>query len=205
MSRLSMNAEFLNHPINKREAILEASLHLLANKGFHGFSIKQVADHAGVAAGTVYLYFKDREDLILQLHTQISEKVAQVIFAEHDPHQSLFNQYRQLCQSFWQMFADQPDILLSKVQFDHLPPDVLRERHEGAKSIFHPLIAFFERGRHELVMKNFSDEILFSLGFEPYFALARKQMLGLVEVTTLSLESLIAASWDAIATHGDIK
>ncbi len=36
-------------------------------------------------------------------------------------------------------------------------------------------------------------------------ALARKQMLGLVEVTTLSLESLIAASWDAIAIHGDIK
>lgn len=185
--------------MSKREAILDATLNLLAYKGFHGFSIKQVAEQAGVGAGTVYLYFKDREDLILQLHTQIIEKVAQFIFAEHNTHQSLFNQYRQLCLSFWQVFSLYPEILLSKIQFDHLPPDVLRVRHQGTRITFHPLTAFFERGRQESLMRNLPDDILFSLGFELYFALARKQMLGLIKVDAAILEEVIAAGWEAIA------
>lgn len=36
-----------DRPTSKREAILEASMQVLATKGFHGFFIKQVADHAG--------------------------------------------------------------------------------------------------------------------------------------------------------------
>lgn len=185
--------------MNKRDAILEATLHLLANKGFHGFSIKQVADQAGVAAGTVYLYFNDREDLILQLYTEISNRVAAHLFAGHDTQQSLFEQFRQLCLSFWQLFKQKPEILLSKNQFDHLPPDLLRNRYADARATFYPLLAFFDRGREEGVMKNLSDEILFSLGFEHYFALARKSMIGLVEIDDDVLEKTIAASWDAIA------
>lgn len=189
--------------MNKREAILQATLHLLAHKGFHGFSIKQVADLAGVAAGTVYLYFNDRDDLILQLDAQIMERVAQHIFTDHDSRQPLFEQFQQLCFSFWHFFEENPDILLSKNQFDHLPPEVLRNRHTGAKTIFHPLIAFFERGRAEGVMKNLSDEILFSLGFEHYFALARKAMIGLLEIDEAKLHQIVRASWDAIAVVGE--
>ncbi|MEX0614479.1 MAG: TetR/AcrR family transcriptional regulator, partial [Methylophaga sp.] len=36
----------------KRDAILNATLELLASSGFHGFSIKQLAAKAGVATGT---------------------------------------------------------------------------------------------------------------------------------------------------------
>lgn len=185
--------------MNKREAILEATLQLLASKGFHGFSIKQVAEQAGVAAGTVYLYFHDRDDLIRQLHVGIVEKVARHIFAEHRSQESLFDQYRQLCLSFWGLFLQEPAILLSKVQFDHLPPDVLRIRHADTKTTLYPLMTFFEQGREKEVMKNFPDEVLFALGFEPYFDLVRKHMLGLLHIDEPMLELTIAASWDAIA------
>lgn len=185
--------------MNKRDAILEATLNLLANKGFHGFSIKQVADQAGVAAGTVYLYFADREDLISQLQTAITEKVGEHIFAQHDHQQSLFDQYRQFCLSFWKLFQQQPQILLSKAQFDHLPPDKQSEKYEKAKVILSPLMEFLERGRREQVMKDFPDEVLFSLAFESIFALARKHMLGLVAIDHAKLERIIVACWDAVA------
>lgn len=183
----------------KREAILEATLHLLASKGFHGLSIKQVADQAGVAAGTVYLYFVDRDDLIRQLYTSIIEKVGEQLFTRHDQQQPLFAQYRQFCVSFWNFFSQQPDVLLSKAQFDHLPPHVLTEKHECAKVILHPLMVFLERGRKESVLKDFPDEVLFSLAFESYFDLARKNMLGLVKIDDALLDKIIIASWDAIA------
>lgn len=192
--------EYTGFSMNKREAILQATLHLLAHKGFHGFSIKQVADQAGVAAGTVYLYFNDREDLILQLDAQIMEQVAQYIFANHNPRQPLFDQFQQLCLSFWHFFKQNPEILLSKNQFDHLPPDVLRNRHADAKTIFYPLITFFESGRDSGALKSLPNEVLFSLAFEHFFALARNAMIGLVNVDEEMLKSIILASWDAITT-----
>lgn len=185
--------------MNKREAILDATLTLLASKGFHGFSIKQVADHAGVAAGTVYLYFADREDLISQLQTVIIEKIGTHLFAHHDQTLPLFAQYRQFCLSFWCLFAREPDILLSKAQFDHLPPAFLSEKYEHARQILHPLMTFLERGRQQSVLKDMPDEVLFSLAFECYFVLARKNMLGLVNIDEATLEKIIVACWDAIA------
>ena len=59
---------------DKRILILRAALELLASCGFHGFSMKQLAERAGVAAGTLYLYFRDREELIRQLHLEIIQE-----------------------------------------------------------------------------------------------------------------------------------
>lgn len=194
-----------DRPTSKREAILEASMQVLATKGFHGFFIKQVADHAGVAAGTVYLYFADREDLIAQLYQWITEKFAQVVFAQHDPAQPFESQYRQLCAGFWKIFAQEPAFLLCKIQFDHLPSDVLRLKWAESQIHFQPLLSFFALGRKTGAMKNLPDEVLFSIGFEYHFALARKQMQGLVDIDDALLERAIKAGWDALRPHSDSR
>jgi TetR/AcrR family transcriptional regulator, fatty acid metabolism regulator protein len=52
--------------IDKRKEILTAAIDIFARRGYVGASIKDVADKAGVATGTVYLYFKNKDDLLLQ-------------------------------------------------------------------------------------------------------------------------------------------
>jgi TetR/AcrR family transcriptional repressor of multidrug resistance operon len=106
-----------------------------------------------------------------------------------------------MCRSFWSLFKQQPAIILSKGQFDHLPPDLLRNRHEEAKVVLEPLFTFFLRGREQGLLKDFPDEILFSLAFEPYFEIARKSLQGFVVVDDAMLDHIIRASWDAIAVH----
>jgi TetR/AcrR family transcriptional repressor of multidrug resistance operon len=177
-------------------------MQVLASKGFHGFFIKQVADHAGVAAGTVYLYFADREDLIAQLYRWITEKFAHIVFAQHDPAQSFEAQYRQLCAGFWKTFAQEPAFLLCKIQFDHLPADLLLVECTESHVHFQPLFSFFALGRKTGAIKNLPDEVLFSIGFEFHFALARKQMQGLVDVDDALLEQTINAGWDALRQTG---
>src|SRR5687768_3738132 len=85
---------------DKRFLILRATLHLLAHYGFHGFSMKHLADEAGVAAGTLYLYFKDRDDLIRQLHQEIIKSFAHHVLVGHDPDQPLQQQYFTICRKF---------------------------------------------------------------------------------------------------------
>lgn len=52
---------------DKRERILEAALHVFAERGFYNAKVSEVAKEAGVADGTIYLYFANKDDLLIQL------------------------------------------------------------------------------------------------------------------------------------------
>lgn len=44
--------------------IQEATMRVIARKGMAAATVQEIADEAGVAKGTIYLYFRDREDLV---------------------------------------------------------------------------------------------------------------------------------------------
>ena len=52
---------------DKREAILKAATQVFAQRGFFNAQVADVARAAGVAAGTVYLYFRSKDDLLVSL------------------------------------------------------------------------------------------------------------------------------------------
>src|SRR5512145_2061899 len=63
-------------PEARRQAILDAALHVFAAEGFAAARLDHVADNAGVAKGTIYLHFKDKQDLFEQM---VREAVSPVI------------------------------------------------------------------------------------------------------------------------------
>src|SRR3954464_13253957 len=56
-----------NKTTDKRGRILEAAIKMFAERGFHAATVAGIAREAGVADGTIYLYFKSKEDLLLRL------------------------------------------------------------------------------------------------------------------------------------------
>src|SRR5215467_10404047 len=55
------------HSVDKRTAILRAATDVFAKRGFFNAQVADVARAAGVAAGTVYLYFKGKDDLLVSI------------------------------------------------------------------------------------------------------------------------------------------
>jgi len=55
----------------KQAAIFDALLDLIAERGFHGAAMSQVARRSGVSAGIIYHYFASKEDLIHALYHRI--------------------------------------------------------------------------------------------------------------------------------------
>ena len=51
---------------SKRRRILDASVEIFSRYGFYNSKVSQVAKAAGVADGTIYLYFKNKEALLIQ-------------------------------------------------------------------------------------------------------------------------------------------
>src|SRR5687768_7633800 len=52
---------------DKRTLITDAAVEVFAERGFHQARVSDIARRAGVADGTIYLYFKNKEDLLLSI------------------------------------------------------------------------------------------------------------------------------------------
>src|ERR1051326_8892383 len=55
------------HSVDKRTAILRAATDVFAKRGFFNAQVADVARAAGVAAGTVYLYFRSKDDVLVSI------------------------------------------------------------------------------------------------------------------------------------------
>ena len=60
----------------KRYRILRAAIKIFSQKGFFNSKVSDIAQAAGVADGTIYLYFKNKDDLLISL---FEEKMAEVV------------------------------------------------------------------------------------------------------------------------------
>ncbi|HHX88002.1 MAG TPA: TetR/AcrR family transcriptional regulator [Firmicutes bacterium] len=66
----------------KYRAILEAAVKTFARFGFHGTRVADIAREAGVADGTVYIYFRCKEDILISLFQELMDKFVGDLQAE---------------------------------------------------------------------------------------------------------------------------
>lgn len=64
---------------DKRQLILRAARELFATSGYDDTTIAEIARAAGVAVGTVYLYFSNKHDILVEVCLALNDEIAQVI------------------------------------------------------------------------------------------------------------------------------
>jgi len=65
-----------NNGGDKRDRILRAAVKIFSRKGFFNSKVSEIARASGVADGTIYLYFKNKDDLLISL---FEEKMGEVV------------------------------------------------------------------------------------------------------------------------------
>lgn len=73
MARTGISSQ-KNAVTDKREAILRAGVKVFAEKGYFNAKVADVARSAGIADGTVYLYFKSKDEILHSIFDQAMEK-----------------------------------------------------------------------------------------------------------------------------------
>jgi AcrR family transcriptional regulator len=58
---------------------------MIVREGFDGLSMQKLARAAGVSPATIYIYFEDREDLIVRLYAEEMDKMARATLEDFDP------------------------------------------------------------------------------------------------------------------------
>src|SRR5216117_965847 len=67
---------------DKREAILAAALDLFVDRGFYGTAVPEIADKAGVGAGTIYRYFVSKEALVNAIYREEKTRFGRVALSD---------------------------------------------------------------------------------------------------------------------------
>jgi TetR/AcrR family fatty acid metabolism transcriptional regulator len=67
---------------DKYHRILDAACKVFANQGFYASTIAQIAKEAGVADGTIYLYFKNKDDILVQFYEYKTKQIFEGFRAE---------------------------------------------------------------------------------------------------------------------------
>ncbi|MEO8700378.1 MAG: TetR/AcrR family transcriptional regulator [Kofleriaceae bacterium] len=106
---------------DKREQIVDAALALFVERGFYGTAVPEIADRAGVGAGTIYRYFDSKEALVNSIYRQQKLMFAQVVLDGFPATATTREQFRAL----WMRMA--------KFAIDHTDAFVFLELHHHAR------------------------------------------------------------------------
>ena len=92
---------------DKRERILAAAETVFARHGFFAARVAEIAKEAGVADGTIYLYFKSKDDLLISWFETRMKQVNEVLRAEI-AEQAPRDQLRAFIKRYLQLVHDEP-------------------------------------------------------------------------------------------------
>ncbi len=132
----------------RRQQILDAATEVFADKGFHGATIRQIAQRAGIADGTIYIYFKTKTDLLIGILDRLNEsdqRAEALTPGEEIDFSNFFVTYMrhrlQLLDANFQTFqAILPDILSNPTLRDRYYSQVVAPTFAIAEPIFQGLI-----------------------------------------------------------------
>lgn len=184
---------------DKRKAILNSSLELIALQGFHGTSMKQIADNAQVAAGTIYVYFKKKDDLIHQLFVEIREELNEVIYGGFNSDISFKENFMILWNEVLEYYLRFPLKYNFLEQFSISPfiNDITLE--EGTQALA-PAYSLFRDAQKEGILKQLPISALIALTHGPIVALVKMNNIGEIIIEEkINKQQFAEASWLSIS------
>ncbi len=178
----------------KYDAIMQATLDLVIELGFHGLSMAKIAKRAGVATATIYVYFDNTEAILNQLYMDLKQLVAKDITQGYKPYMSAeegfkiiwrnqFNSLVKYSKEYW--FLD---------QFANSPYITNISREEGLRQ-FRPVLDFFKQSQENGEIKQMPIEILFPMFYAPLSSIARSVNAGHFEADSEAIDLAMGSSW----------
>lgn len=173
----------------RRNLIIDAAIEVISEDGFQRTTIKQIASKAGIADGTIYNYFKNKDDILLGITARLSEEEAQDI--------NLAEAEQIDFATFVAMFVNpRMDEIADRYQTLKVSlPEMITNAELGSRvyeQIYAPMFAIIEHYFQQLIDErqiDVDDSALAARLFaSPFMGLIMLRMLG---------DEHIAANWDS--------
>lgn len=180
-----------------RPAAIRAGLRsLVAERGFHGTSMSAVARQAGVAAGTAYVHYDGKDDLVVAAYVEAKRDLGEAALAAAEGASSPQEQFVRMWRGAHDHLRAHPQDARFLVQVDASPYHDVAHEQVLAQSD-DPLLAALDGSEMRELFLDVPDAVLYELTLGPAVRLATRTE----RLTDDQLDSVARACW-AAATSG---
>jgi len=181
----------------KRQALVEATIHLVNNNGFHATPISKIAKMANVSPATIYLYFDSKQDLVNKVFLEVKSKLTSYAFETYLESMPVSIGF----EIIWKRIADfklnQQEESLFLAQCDNTPIIDKKSREISVKQL-QPLINLWEQGKKEGIIKPLSNYLLYASTITPLSFLIIAQQRNDFKIEKEHISQAFHAAWDSI-------
>ena len=182
---------------DKREAILQAMLELVAERGFHDAPMSLVAKKAGASAGIIYHYFPSKEELIRELYFHVKVKMGAILLEGQVAGMSAEQTFKHVWINAYRFFRSHQQEMRFLDQYECLPSSEVASDAETLASRdqnFAQLMKLFRRRSAGGPLSDLPLEALGDLSFGVAARLAKRTKA----LKKGELEAIAAACWRAV-------
>jgi len=187
----------LQKSIDKRNALIKATIELVNNNGFHATPMSKIAKMANVSPATIYLYFENKQDLVNKTYIEVKTAYTSYAFATYNETMSVKEGFEVI----WKRIADFKlkgrDNAMFLTQCDNTPMIDDHSREVGIKHL-QPLLDLWARGKKEGIIKPLSDYLLYAYAINPLSFLMMYDNRGAFKLDKTHIEEAFQAAWSSI-------
>lgn len=189
----------LQKSIDKRNALIKATIQLVNNNGFHATSMSKIAKMAKVSPATIYIYFENKQDLVNKTYIEVKEAYTQYAFATYNKTMSVEEGFETIWKRIANFKLKECENAMFLAQCDNTPIIDEPSKQKGIKHL-QPLLDLWERGKQEGVIKSISDYILYAYSINPLSFLMINQKQGAFTLNKKHIEEAYQSAWSSIKT-----
>lgn len=186
--------------MDKKERIYHAVLEIALQGGISATPMSKIANHAGIAAGTIYRYFENKEVLLSELYNSIADELYQVMADRHDESLKL-----ETCiYEMWKGIIDYYLANSNKVKFMHeyrMSYHASKEVLCKQKEVYALFTQVLHRGVEQQLIKPISCAVMSSMILGPITELYIYHESGIAVVDDAMIKEAFSVIWQGISTQ----
>lgn len=157
---------------NKEWTIREKAVEMIVHEGFDGLSMHKLAKAANISVSTIYIYFKNREDLLNQLYAAAVETFVQETMKGFDPEMDLETGMWLQWKNRFHYIDKHPLHYLFYEQFRNSPL-IKRQRSTQEDTFKEAMQRFFLNAIEKGEMVSLPAEVFWAVAYGPFYTLVK--------------------------------
>lgn len=183
---------------SKRIAFLEATVREVADHGFSATSVGKIAKAARLSPATLYIYYEDKEQLLLATFYYVSDQIIDAALDSFSRGNDLREALRLQWHTLFRLGFERRELFRYHETFRHsgwMTPEIEARNEERAAILLNAV----DQGKKLGLIKPVPFPLLETFMFRPIYHLVQRCLQGSFEGTDDHIEIAFDMAWDAIA------
>ncbi len=181
----------------KVEAIYSATLKMVLQEGFSALKMGAVAKEAGIATGTLYVYFESKEELINQLYLELKRRSAKKFMEGYNHSAPFMFNFELIWKNYLASQLNHPEAAAFMEQY-YRSPYLRQSVKEETDRLLQPIFDLLERGKKERLVKDIPTSLLAIQLSGAISEFVRWHVTGQIASDEVTINHAFRLAWDSI-------